>query len=391
MRRRSFLSGVSGAMAAGATGLPFATGRAEGFAAPAYRGPRVIIIRFGGGVRRRETIDPAHSYAPFLLNALAPHATLFPDMRIAGLPHVATSHGHGTLYILTGRYESYDDAEGRIFAPRYAPGVPTLFEYFRRAFAVPPHQALLVNSEDRPQEEFLTFGAHHLYGVDFRCEMLSLYRYKRWLLAERLAEGGLNEDERQRLSTELADLQAQDLQSGVIGEQSPAIRAFWQDWRAWYGDSGLVNPRGDRLLTTLAERAMRLLQPALIMINYQDPDYVQWGNPAHYRRAIAVIDEGIARLVDAAEADEAWRGNTVFIIVPDCGRDDNRLMAVPYQHHFNTASAREIWAMILGPGVPRGVVVDRPVDQSMIAATVGGVMGFETPFAEGPALAEAFA
>ena len=26
------------------------------------------------------------------------------------------------------------------------------------------------------------------------------------------------------------------------------------------------------------------------MVNYQDPDYVHWGNPSHYTRAIAVID-----------------------------------------------------------------------------------------------------
>ena len=76
-------------------------------------------------------------------------------MVITPQDHVVTNHGHGTLYLLTGRYERYDDAEGEIFAPYYEPRVPTLFEYFRRRFAVAPHEALLINSEDRPQEEFL--------------------------------------------------------------------------------------------------------------------------------------------------------------------------------------------------------------------------------------------
>ena len=35
-----------------------------------YTGPNVIIVRFGGGVRRRETIDPAHTYAPYLSKSL---------------------------------------------------------------------------------------------------------------------------------------------------------------------------------------------------------------------------------------------------------------------------------------------------------------------------------
>ena len=69
----------------------------------------------------------------------------------------------------------------------------------------------------------------------------------------------------------------------------------------------------------------------------------------------------------------------------------NPLMQVPCQHHFGSRSAHEIWALMVGPGIDRGVVVDRNADQISIAATVGRLMGFGTPFAEGPVLAEAFA
>ena len=91
------------------------------------------------------------------------------------------------------------------------------------------------------------------------------------------------------------------------------------------------------------------------------------------------------------EADPEYRDNTVFVVVPDCGRDDNQLMAVPYQHHFNSRSAHEIWALFFGPGIAHGDVVDRPVDQISIAATIGRVMRFKAEVAEGPVLAEAFA
>jgi phosphoglycerol transferase MdoB-like AlkP superfamily enzyme len=121
------------------------------------------------------------------------------------------------------------------------------------------------------------------------------------------------------------------------------------------------------------------------MVNYQDPDYVHWGNPSHYTRAIAIIDEGLQRLVSAADADPFYRDNTIFVITPDCGRDANPLAEVPFQHHFNSRSAHEVWAVIFGPGIGKGVI-DKPVDQSAIAPTIAAAMGFAAHRAEGDAI-----
>ncbi len=135
-------------------------------------------------------------------------------------------------------------------------------------------------------------------------------------------------------------------------------------------------------------QALRELKPKLMMLNYQDPDYVHWGNPQFYTRAISIIDEGIREIYNAAQADPEYRDNTVFVIIPDCGRDSNRAMPVPYQHHFNTQSAREIFALFCGPGIARPLnhgrvlAVDRLRQQAGIAATVGHIMGFATPHAD---------
>ncbi len=174
-------------------------------------------------------------------------------------------------------------------------------------------------------------------------------------------------------------------------DQSSDLQAFWRRWRHYYGDSGLVNPRGDRVLTALSIRAIRELRPRLMMVNYNDCDYVHWGYKSHYTRGIQIMDEGVEQIMAAVEADEAYRNNTLFAIVPDCGRDDNRFVAVPYQHHFGTRSAHEIFALFLGPGVAAGQIVDRPVDQISVAATLGALMRCPTPFAEGPVLEEAVA
>ena len=78
-------------------------------------------------------------------------------------------------------------------------------------------------------------------------------------------------------------------------------------------------------------------------------------------------------------------------VVPDCGRDDNRLMSVPCQHHFGSRSSHEIFALLTGPGIPKGRVVDHRVDQISVASTVGHFMGFRADHTEGPVLQEAIA
>ena len=378
LSRRAFNAGIGGSLLASAA--PTAA-----LAKPAYKGPNVVIIRFGGGVRRLETIDSSGTYAPYLVNVLAKRGVLIPDVRIDQMEGGNTSHAEGTLNILTGRYLGYRDAGSGLLDDRLEPIEPTLFEYLRNSFEVASHEALLINGEDRPQEEFFTYGVHGHYGIDFRSEMLSLHRFKIYKFARILEEGGLPEKEMLAAQKAYADLLAAD-QREIVPEQSREATRFWEGWRAHYGDDGLKNPRGDRLLTALTLRAMAELRPRLLMVNYQDPDYVHWGNASHYTRAISIIDEGLQQIVDFADSDEFYAGNTVFVVVPDCGRDTNGLVDLPFQHHFNSRSAHEIWALIFGPGITRDRVMDRVIDQTAIAPTVAAIMGFPAKRSEGRVL-----
>ena len=63
---------------------------------------------------------------------------------------------------------------------------------------------------------------------------------------------------------------------------------------------------------------------------------------------------------------------------------------MPFQHHFGSRAAHEIWALFVGPGVERGAVVDKPADQVSVCPTLGALMGAPTEFAEGRALDEVF-
>jgi hypothetical protein len=361
---------------------------------PPYRGPNVIIVRFGGGARRRETIDPDHTYAPFLCHEMTKRGTLFPKMEIDSFTPtkgVDTSHGQGTLYILTGKYEKYKDITNKFLADRFESKVPTIFEYLRKSYDVPDYQTLIVNGEDRTNEEFYTFSNHHLYGVNYRSNTLSLYRYKTYLLRRSIQAGQWSGKELEKKKAELAKLEKIDYRNAEPNGQGPELMKFWERWGQYYGETGLVNPRGDRLLTELSIRAIKELRPKLLMVNYQDCDYVHWGNIHHYTQAVAIMDDGLKQLVATVEADPEYRDRTLFVVVPDCGRDSNPLADVPCQHHFNSRSAHEIFALIAGPGVPRGTVVDKRTDQISIAGTIGKLMGFKTEQAENRILEEAIA
>ena len=356
-----------------------------------YTGPNVILVRFGGGVRRQETIVPQHTYAPFFCHELIQRGTFYPRMEIDSFSDIETSHGQGTLYLLTGRYDKYKDVGGKFLGARFEPKVPTLFEYLRREFDVPSHQTLIINGEDRKDEEFYNFSNHTLYGVDFRSTTLSLHRFKSHLLRRQLSEGKIVDSERPKKEKDLAAMESLDYRTKGNDRQDSVIESFWERWREHFGETGLVNPRGDRLLTELALRSLKTLRPRLMMVNYNDPDYVHWGNATHYTRGISIIDEGIKQLVAAVEADPEYRDNTVFVIVPDCGRDTNPFSPVPFQHHFNSPSAREVFALVFGVGIEKKIVVDRRVEQISVASTVGRLMGFKTGLAEGKPLEEAIA
>ena len=238
--RGAFNTGLGATLAA--AGLPTIA------KAQSYRGPNVVLIRFGGGVRRAETIDEATTYAPYMRKVLAERGTLIPDMQIDQIEGGNTNHAEGTLNLLTGRYEAYRDAGSKFLEDRLEPTEPTLFEYLRQTYDIPSHQALLINGEDRPQEEFFTYGLHGHYGINFRSEMLSLHRFKIYKFAQILQEGGLTDEARGKAENAYADWLARDARE-IQPNQSDPIQKLWAKWRALYGDDGFKNPRGDRLLT----------------------------------------------------------------------------------------------------------------------------------------------
>ncbi len=353
-----------------------------------YKGPNVIIIRYGGGVRRRETIDMDHTYSPFMMNVLAPQATLYNNMEIANLKDHETSHEQGTMNILTGQYKAYKDFSDSI-GGILQPTMPTLFEYFRKTYDVDVHETLIINSEDGAQHESMKFGSHHAYGAEYKSEALNYEKFKAFMLQLKIEDEGLSSDDLSRAVEQLDEIKEKS--ANFIDPQNYPLRIqeFWRKWQRYYGVEGYKHPRGDRLSTEIALWALRDLRPKLMLVNYQDTDHVHFGVKSHYTRGITGVDQGIQQLVKAVETDPFYKDNTVFVIVPDCGRDNNILMDVPFQHHSNSRSTREIFAMVLGKGIVANQTIDAVVDQTSVTSTVAHIMGFKAEMAESPVLEEA--
>lgn len=407
MDRRQFLSRTGGALGALSAGViagcvPNDQAAPDGqpLAAPPpgpqrpYTGPNVILIRFGGGVRRKETIAfPEKTFCPFLYHELfEKHGLLFSRVEISGSYGVVTSHNHGTLYLLTGRYDPYEELSGQEKEQGFLPKAPTLFESLQQQFQVPDHQALLVNGEDPAHEGLYSWGRHHLYGIRYRNQVLNPLQIQLRLLRGSLKNPNLSPEEREKGEKFLHELEFRNHRGEEKPPDPPELEEFWSRWLRHYGPSGLNQPRGDRLVTVLALRALRELRPKFLMIQYQDVDYVHGGNASHYTQAIAAMDEGLGEIHTAVQADEAYRENTVFLVVPDCGRDNNRCRAVPFQHHWGGRSSREIFVVLAGPArlVPRRPKpIDSPQEQISVAATVGEIMEFPTRRWSAPSLLRA--
>ena len=71
-------------------------------------------------------------------------------------------------------------------------------------------------------------------------------------------------------------------------------------------------------------------------------------------------------------------------------RNSNSAVEVPFQHHFNSRSSREIFGLFFGPGIARGQTIDRTVEQISVAPTIGRLINMDTEHCEGPVLDELF-
>jgi hypothetical protein len=345
---------------------------------------KVVIVRFGGGVRFAETFgDSRAPNLPYIAKGLLPGATLYTNLFNDG----ATDHVGGTLQILTGKPCHLKDMDRR------SPKAPTIFEYYRQEKnprRVPASKCVVV------AHTALDVAYHRSLNPKFGSEFGGVVFSPRLLMYEHLYKVMENEQD----TTSDVYRKAKDLRERLwLSEDFEHTEDPDRNAPAYAGDAGAavttalqkekvptVRTRavGDELVMKFAESLMGTLKPDILMVNFAGPDIAHKGSFGDYLERIRMIDIFTAQLFN--EFKKKWIKNGLFFVLPDCGRSLPGHGGGGFTSHRNgDEGCRHIWAIVAGAGVKKKVI-DTPVSQFDIAPTIGEAMGFGTSEALGKPL-----
>jgi hypothetical protein len=186
-----------------------------------------------------------------------------------------------------------------------------------------------------------------------------------------------------------ADLARSTSRIARTGLRSEAAREFLdRKYLQWKDLQGTTSH--DAFLTETAISCLREFSPAVMAVAYGEIDCAHYGSWSRYVEAIRRTDELTWRLWRATEELDAYRGQTLFLILPDHGRELERPVGAGFIHHsdFYTnegadEGCRRVWMLALGPGVRAGRRIGRPIPITAAAATGLGFLGLKaSPGAE---------
>lgn len=364
--------------------------------------PKVVLVRFGGGVRADDVFgEPKCCLAPGV-RALAAQGTVFTQIWNENL----TRHDAATLHLLTGCYgrlqTSTEHAAENLATLRQR---PTLFEAFRKSGKRGPTRALaagmppLSGSPDfGPQYRALSFGpddpANAGQSPSGDPSLGSLPH--RALCNERLA----------RLSSQLAHQQVPAATGArhafVFASALADLAKNAQSNNAL--DAAVAQCMADRLLAErpfiraaesdewlvdLTIETMRTLRPDLVGVALSTPDLAHRGAWRSYAAGVAQVDLQLGRLAAFIDRDPYYRGETLLVVTPDCGRGDPDFTG--HEAPFDSESHRRLFLVARGRGLPAGRVRDARCSQIDVAPTLAELLECDLKGPEGGRLAEMLA
>ena len=372
MKRRNFLRIATGAGIAAAGGAltrltPAAAGDADRLRAAEHR--RLVLVVFGGGTRGSETIaDPERRYIPRLWQDLAPRGTLWTNMRVEH----RVVHPNCNASIKTGHWE-YEHLEWS-----KPPAHPTIFEIVRRERHLDDtaawsfvYASILANTGR---------STANGYGDRFAANVVEPPTIPRATAEEmdrRMAVAAATGSTEAELAaaSDCARLVRTTSRIDTTGLQSEATRKWLDDhYQAWRKGAGTTSH--DAFLTDCAIACMKRFSPQVISVDFGEIDCAHYGSWSRYVGAIRRTDALTWRLWQAVESLPDYRQRTLMLILPDHGRELERPGGSGFIHHsdFYTGTGadegcRRVWMLAIGPGVQRGIRIDRPVPITAAAAS----------------------
>jgi hypothetical protein len=156
-----------------------------------------------------------------------------------------------------------------------------------------------------------------------------------------------------------------------------------------YGASSLLYGSGEDLVTVQALRwVVDMYHPDLVYLWLEQVDTAgHSGDWASYVASIEQADGIVATLWDKIQSDPYYRDRTSLLVTTDHGREDEGHGSWT-DHGGISESNKRLMLLALGPDILPGVEIRTVHEQIDVAPTVGALMGFSTPLAEGHVLTE---
>jgi len=366
--RREFLRSAAGLGAASAF-CGFSPLRAAGLPA----GQKVIVATFGGGARDEETFAPeGRENIPNMLGTLLPQSAFFARVQNHGI----LGHYVATASLATGVYETFNNYAA------VPPDNPTIFEYFRKGLNRPAADAWVV----APSNGFNRIGesGNRGYGAGLGAGVI---------LPKRLLKAAMPVNTSDDYSHLLRDNYEEPFYTPELAGNEIEFRQLEDILRLSMGDfkqHALTLSSPDELSVYVLRQLMKQLAPSLLWITLHDIDVAHSGAYSLYIDGIRRSDRLCADIWKAVQDNPEYAGKTTMFILPDFGRDsDFTAGGNGFQHHrTGDTLSRTTWMMVLGPRVRQGTFIDRPVESLDLVPTLGALLGFGTPLAQGRPLAE---
>ena len=336
---------------------------------------KTVVVTFGGGARDQETFAPqGQENIPHLLGELVPQAAFCTQV----VNHGILGHYVATASLATGVYETFDN-----FA-NVAPSHPTVFEYFRKGLGRPANDTWVI----APSNGFNCIGQSN--GSQFASGYGAQVILPKRLLAAALGPQHPNLDDFNFL---LQDSYEDPLFTPPLVKTDISLSRLDEILHLSVEDfthHAHTLSSADELSVFIMRQLMRQLAPGLIWITLHDMDVAHSGAYSLYLDGIRRTDRLCGEIWHAIESDPEYRGRTTMFILPDFGRDsDFDAGGNGFQHHrTGDPLSRTTWMMVLGPHVRQNTTVDRRLNSLDLVPTLGALLGFPTPNAQGKVIIE---
>lgn len=371
--RRQLMQGAAGgALLLGLGAKARASSAAAGmFAAPERKTKHVVLIAFAGGVRSRETFGTPANVPN--LKAMADDGVLYTRARSANLGHFGAA-----LSLFTGISEARGIREN-------ARGPdPTVFEYVRKALALPASDVWISTSGGAQQTNY-SYGLHPDYGPQYGANTLDgdgLFNAEFKSIFESYGKPRqLESREAELLARMRASMGTQS--NGVNSAESAArVEQYILDELT----RGTADIRGANAADAKAIRVARnllvIFKPKLVSIVLQQAD-IAHGSYNGYVEIVRQNDAAIGDLWKAVKADAELRDSTSFLVLPEFGRDADLNSRRGLDHGDGSDDLTYVSCACWGPDFAKGRVITDDVAAVDVCPTVCELLGATAPKARG--------